>query len=381
MNTIKAELRKFVAPEFVFGEGARLMAARYAKNLGASKVLIVTDPGIIAAGWAKDVTAGMESEGVAWHLFSGVSPNPRKEEVMKGAEEYEREGCDTIVVVGGGSPTDCAKGIGIVNSNMRNILEFEGVDQVPAPGPPLICIPTTAGSSADISQFAIITDTQRMLKIAIISKTVVPDASLIDPLTLTTMSADLTAHTGIDALAHAMEAYVSNANSPVTDLFAIEAAGLIAANLALAVERPDDISIRYKTMLGSMYAGLAFSNASLGLVHAMAHSLRGLLDIPHGQCNAMMLCQVVGFNFESASDRYIKIGEALGVHASSKEALISKLEEMKKELDANATLGDLGVKRSDIPELAAKAIKDPCLATNPRKPTQKDIELLYEQAL
>ncbi|HEX8948169.1 MAG TPA: iron-containing alcohol dehydrogenase [Dissulfurispiraceae bacterium] len=159
MADIQPELRKFVVPEIVFGQGARHMVARYAKNFGASKVLIVTDPGIIAAGWAEEVERNMEAAGIPYHLFSDLTSNPKEEEVMAGTEIYRREQCDTIAVVGGGSPMDCAKGIGIVSSNGGHILDFEGIDQIPAPGPPLICIPTTAGSSADVSQFAIITDT------------------------------------------------------------------------------------------------------------------------------------------------------------------------------------------------------------------------------
>jgi alcohol dehydrogenase class IV len=381
------ELRKFVAPEFIFGIGARRMVARYAKNFGVSKALIVTDPGIIAAGWAKDVTEDLESAEIPYYIFSGVTPNPRAEEVMTGAEVYERERCNAIIAIGGGSPMDCAKGIGIVSSNKTHVLEFEGVDKVPIPGPPLICIPTTAGSSADVSQFAIITDTKRKVKIAIISKTVVPDVSLIDPFTLTTMDRELTAHTGMDAITHAFEAYVSNAASPVTDLFALEAVRLMSSNLIPAVKHPDDLALRSGTMLGSLYAGLAFSNASLGLVHAMAHSVGGYLDTPHGESNAILLSRIVEFNFGSAQERYAALGEALGLSLKGMDpsekiaTLLAALEKLRKTLDVDLPLTRLGVKHSDIAELARKAISDPCVATNPRRPTQKEIEELYEQAL
>ncbi len=387
MEKNQTELRKFVAPEFVFGAGARNMASRYARNFGASKVLIVTDPGIIAAGWTKEVADGMEAANIPYHVFSSVTPNPKAEEVMAGAEVYEQERCNMIVAVGGGSPMDCAKGIGIVSSNKSNILDFEGVDQVPSPGPPLICVPTTAGSAADVSQFAIITDTDRKVKIAIISKTLVPDVSLIDPLTLTTMPRELTAHTGMDALCHAFEAYVSNARSPVTDLFALESVRLMSASLIPAIEHPDELDIRARTMLGSLYAGLAFSNAGLGLVHAMAHSLGGYLDIPHGESNSILISRVVEFNFEAAPERYSAIGEAMrpstaGMLPSEKKAaLLMALESFREILKVDVALGRHGVKRSDISNLAAKAVKDPCIATNPRRPTQKEIEQLYEQAL
>ncbi|MDA8163696.1 MAG: iron-containing alcohol dehydrogenase [Desulfobacteraceae bacterium] len=381
------ELRKFVAPEFLFGLGARKLSARYAKNFGASQALVVTDPGIIAAGWAGELIEDLEAAGIPYRLFSDLTPNPKAAEVMAGAAVYEQERCDTIIVVGGGSAIDCAKGIGIVSSNGGHILDFEGVDRIARPGPPMICIPTTAGSSADVSQFAIITDTDRRVKIAIISKTVVPDVSLIDPLPLTTMPRELTVNTGMDALAHAFESYVSNAHSPVTDLFALEAVRLLKAHLAAAMDRPDDIDRRAGTMLGSLYAGLAFSNASLGLVHAMAHSLGGYLDIPHGECNALLLSAVVGFNFAAAPERYATIGEVLGLTmgglgaAEQKALLVESLHEMKKSLGTDRRLSQLGVTPGHLADLAAKAINDPCLATNPRRPTRGDIEQLYAQAL
>jgi alcohol dehydrogenase class IV len=387
MNNIQTELRKFVAPEFVFGVGARRMAAQYAINFGASKVLVVTDPGVIAAGWTKEVTDGLKSAKIPYHVFSAVTSNPKAGEVMTGAEEFEREQCNVVISVGGGSPIDCAKGIGIVASNKLHILDFEGVDQIPIPGPPLICIPTTAGSAADVSQFAIITDTVRKAKITIISKTLVPDVSLIDPLTLTTMTHQLTAHTGVDALVHAFEAYVSNANSPVTDLFALEAVRLLSSSLIPSIEHPNDVVIRTRTMLGNIYAGLAFSNAGLGLVHAMSHALGGRLDIAHGESNSALVSRVVEFNFETAAERYAIIGETLGLrmngldHAEKKAAFLEGMNKLRKMLNVDLTLGAIGVKPGDIPELAAQAIKDPCVATNPRRPTQKEIEELYEKAI
>lgn len=212
---------------------------------------------------------------------------------------------------------DCAKGIGIASSSMRDILTFEGVDRVPVPAPPLICIPTTAGSSADVSQFAIITDEERKRKIAIVSKTLVPpDISLLDPgPPLTTMPRELTADAGMDTLSHAVEAYVSNASSPpMTDVHALEAIRLITSALPAVLEEPDDLDLRFSTLLASLHAGLAFSNASLGgAVHAMAHSLGGgAYDLVHGRCNALLLEHVMAANYEAASDRYERIGAIIG---------------------------------------------------------------------
>ena len=307
-----SELRKFVAPEFVFGSGALTLIGRYARNFGAKNALVVTDPGLVRTGWVEKVIASLQEANISSEVFEGVTPNPKDHEVSRGILFYRETGCDIIIAVGGGSPIDCAKGIGIAHSNDMNVLEFEGVDEVPMPGPPLICIPTTAGSSADVSQFAIITDTARMLKIAIVSKTVVPDISLIDPETTTTMQAELTAATGIDALAHAVEAYVSNASSPITDLHALSAIPLLVQNLLPAIENPRHRVYRNNMMLGSLLAGLAFSNASLGLAHAMAHSLGGLLEQPHGMCNALLLSHVVGFNYPAVPERYDNIARAMG---------------------------------------------------------------------
>ncbi len=381
------ELRKFVAPEFVFGVGARHLAGRYAKNFGARRVLVVTDPGVLAAGWTGQVIESLEADGVPYTLFSQVTPNPKDSEVMAGAELYRQERCDVIVAVGGGSPMDCAKGIGIVSSNRQHILEFEGVDRVEIPGPPLICLPTTAGTSADVSQFAIITDRRRRVKIAIISKAVVPEVALIDPVTTTTMDAALTGCTGLDALVHAFEAFVSTAQSPITDLHALEAVRLVAAHLPAAIANPADLEARSQMMLASLHAGLAFSNASLGLVHAMAHSLGGWLDFPHGEANALLLDHVVSFNFAAVPERYRRIGVAMGLElegtppAEVKTALVGAVKRLRTAAGISHTLGQKGVRSDDIPHLAATARRDACLATNPRQPRQRDIETIYAKAL
>lgn len=387
MSETVLELRKFVAPEFIVGIDARKLAGRYAKNLGARHVFLVSGPKLRKLGWVSDVTESLDHEGIRYTVFSDISSNPRDIEVMKGAELYSQAGCDAVVVIGGGSPIDCAKGIGIVVSNNQHILEFEGVDNVTIPAPPLICIPTTAGSAADVSQFAIITDTNRKVKIAIISKKIVPDLSLIDPLPLTTLTPELTAHTGMDALVHSIEAYVSNASSPVTDIQALESIRLISMYLERAYQNPDNVEFRYKTMLGSLLAGLAFSNASLGAVHAMAHSLGGLSDLPHGECNALLLEAVIDFNFESCPSRYVAIYDAINPEyklsqtGNIKEDLLSALKLLRSNLGITERLGDLGVTKEHLPALAQKAMQDPCLATNPREPLISDLEKIYEQTL
>ncbi|HEX2973784.1 MAG TPA: alcohol dehydrogenase-like regulatory protein ErcA [Tepidisphaeraceae bacterium] len=380
------ELRKFVAPEFVYGPGALRLAGRCAKSLAATKVMIVTDPGVRVAGWTKQVEASVSAAGLPYVVFDAVTPNPKDHEVMAGAEVYKAEHCDLILSVGGGSPTDCAKGIGISAANAQHVLEFEGIDAVRRPGPPLLCIPTTAGTAADLSQFAIITDTTCRRKIAIISKMVVPDASLVDPLSTTTMTPELTAATGLDVLCHAFEAYSSNLSSPVTDINALEAARLVGENLAGAYAEPANLGYRDAMMTASLMAGLAFSNASLGLVHAMAHSLGGFCDLPHGDCNAILLEHVVRFNFEAVPERYSRLARALGVGTPGESggqilsALVGWLAALRKSLGIAPGLGAMGVARRDLSELAARASSDPCLATNPRPASVEDIERLYEAA-
>lgn len=382
------DLRKFLAPETVFGEGAALMAGRYAQNLGARKVLLVTDPGVAAQPWFGAIADSVAAAGLGLELFADIHPNPRDFEAMHGAEVYRASGCDAIVAVGGGSPMDCAKAIGIVCTNGRHVLEFEGVDNVTHPGPPLICVPTTAGSSADVSQFAIISDTTRKVKIAIVSKAMVPDAALIDPALTATMDARLTADTGVDALTHAIEAYVSNAHGPTTDLFALEAVRRIARHLPGAIARPDDLEERAGMMLGSVYAGLAFSNAILGAVHAMAHSLGGLMDLPHGQCNAILLDHVIDYNFSAEPERYTDIGLALGARvprdASLEErrcAVLEQVRAFKKSVGADATLSELGVREADLDRLAEFAMNDPCMVTNPKTPAAGEIRAVFRHAL
>jgi len=379
--------RKFVAPEFVFGWGCRELAARSVASLGARHVLLVSGPHIEAAGWVADVENNLSAAGLRCTRFLGISPNPRTYEVEEGAELYQSAGCDAIVALGGGSPLDAAKGIGIVATNMRPIASFEGVDMVSVPGPPLVCLPTTAGSASEVSQFAILLDPDRRTKITIISKSMVPDKALIDPAMTVTMDPTLTATTGMDALTHAVEALVSNAHSSLTDLHALEAIRLIKTHLGQAVQSPEDRDARIGMLLGSLQAGLAFSNTSLGVVHAMSHSLGGHLDLPHGLCNAILLPVAVAANFASAPEQYRKLAQVLEVELPGEDlqvqadALASAILGMGRDMGIHQQLQDIGVASSDLAHLAANALADPCMVTNPRDMTQAEVEQLYGQVL
>lgn len=381
------DMRKFVAPEFIFGVGARRRVGFYARNMMARRVFVVSDPGVIAAGWLDDVLADLAEVGVETVLFKDLTPNPKDHEVMAGAALYARERCDVIVALGGGSVIDCAKAIGIVHTNGCDVHAFEGADQVEMPGPPLICIPTTAGTAADISQFCIVVNSAERYKMAIISKTVVPDVALVDPETTLTMDSHLTACTGLDALTHAIEAFVSTANSPIVDVHALQAIRLLWQNIGAAVATPGDLPARENMLLGSLHAGLAFSNASLGAVHALAHSLGGYLDLAHGECNALLLEHVVRFNIAATPERYRQIGEAIGLDMRGMAESVwtarmtAELNAMRNRLGISDSLGKRGVHTADIPELARHAIHDACLVTNPRHANVGDLQAIYGEAI
>jgi alcohol dehydrogenase class IV len=380
------ELRKYLSPEILIGDGALSLAGRYAKKFAARKALVVTDQGVMDAGWTAVVEKSLHDNGIEYTVFKDIHSNPRDFEVMNGADVFTDEECDVIVAVGGGSPIDCAKGIAIVIANGGHINQYEGVDNIPMPVPPLICLPTTSGSAADISQFAIINNSSENRKIAIISKSLVPDISLIEPRATTTKNNYLTACTAIDTLVHGIEAYVSNAASLFTDLNALKAIELVYHNLLPCLESPKEMKYRDALSYATAMAGQAFSNASLGLVHGMAHSLGGKFDAFHGEANALLLELVIDFNFNFAKEKYIRIAETLGLNIANSEP-----EKIKKNLIKTlyrfrtaAGLGHNTAKWKSSKEekllLAKNVLLDPCLATNPRPVNIDDVVMLYEKA-
>lgn len=380
------ELRKFVSPEIVYGIDARLLIGQYISNFESENPMIVTDPGVSCQKWFADIIQSVSSRTAKYTIFDRITPNPKDTEVIDGAREFLRNKCDLLIAVGGGSPMDCAKGISIVSSNGGHILDYEGVDRVGEPGPPLICIPSTAGTSADVSQFAIILDTAHKVKKAIISKKVVPELALIDPVPLLTADSYLAACTGMDALTHAIEAYVSNAHSDLTDVRALEAVRLLACNLEKIVLPDVTAETVFPVMLGSLQAGLAFSNASLGAVHAMAHSLGGLLGLAHGECNSILLGPVIEENFESEVERYITVAAAMGIevrdciHSEIKRRLVDRISEMRHNLGIR---DKIAVKNFGAYEQALinNALKDPCMVTNPKNLTSREVRAIYGEII
>lgn len=381
------EMRKFVAPEIITGIDARLMIGRYIMHFASKKPMIVTDEGLLSFPWFIDIIEEIKKCVPDYCVFNQVTSNPRDYEVMLGAEKFVSEKCDLIIAIGGGSPIDCAKGISIVSANGGNILEYEGVDEINFPGPPLICIPTTAGASADVSQFAIICDTSNKVKKAIISKKVVPDLALLDAVPLMTMSPYITACTGMDALTHAIEAYVSNAHSHLANVHALEAIRLVSENIEEAVKTDKGVDIMFKMMLGSLHAGLAFSNASLGLVHAMAHSMGGLLDLPHGECNSILLEHVIGLNFDAVPEQYMDIAEKMNVETKDlsqkqiKEKLLEKIRILRNNLGINDFVEVEGLNDEILDKLSEEAMEDPCLVTNPKNASLKEVRAIFKMVL
>ena len=279
---------------------------------------------------------------------------------------------------------DCAKAIGAVHANGRHVLEFVGIDRIPSPCPPVICIPSTSGSAADVSQFSIIKDDETKVKYAIISKSMVPDLSLVDPRVTVTMDRGLTAATGLDALTHAVEAYVSRASSDLTDLHALHAIRLVAEHLPAVLEDPSDMTSRTGMTLASMHAGLAFSNAGLGVVHAISHGLGGLLDLPHGECNSLLLRYVGGEKLPGGLRALRRDPESAGrrrrIAGSAERAVEATRRSEVERRRAGQVVRELGLAPEQLPLLAKSAAEDPCMVTNPVPLAESDIEAILRDA-
>lgn len=381
------ELRKYVLPEIIMGSDVRLLAGNYFKSLKIKKVLVVTDKVIFNQPWFTEVMLSIKHSGIEHLVFDTITPNSPHNEVMDGADVFTTNKCEGILAIGGGSVMDSAKGIGVVYSNKAHILDFEGVDSITYPTPPIVCLPTTAGTSSDVSQFAIIRNLDKLVKIAIISKSLVPDVTLIDPMVSTTMDEFLTVCTGLDALTHAVEAFVSKGCSMVSDANALRAIELINDNILKVFKQPENLTYRYNMMMGSLEAGMAFSNASLGAVHAVSHSLGGLYNAAHGECNALLLDHVIRFNYQQEPDRYDTIARAMHLDLKGKnqkerrQTLENHISGLKKKLGLGYNLKKIGLKASDFSQLSKSSVKDPCLLTNPVLFKPPDIEAILKEAI
>lgn len=369
------------------GVGSVKEVGNLSKNLGSKKVLIVTDAFLEKIGMAEQVKGILEEAGLKAVIFGGAEPNPTDKNVEAGFEIWKKEKCDGLVSLGGGSSHDCAKGIGLVASNGGKIHDYEGIDQSKNPFVPYVAINTTAGTASEMTRFCIITDSSRKIKMAIVDWRVTPGASINDPELMVGMPPSLTAATGMDALTHAVEAYVSTAATPLTDSAALMAIKLVAKYLPKAVANGSDMNAREQMSFAQFLAGMAFNNASLGYVHAMAHQLGGFYNLPHGVCNAILLPHVSKFNIIGNAERFADIAEAMGQNISG----LSVNEAAQKAIDAIVALSvsvgiptgldALGVKEKDLEEMATNAKKDACQLTNPRTATLAEVVQIFKNAM
>lgn len=372
-----------------------LMGAGSAKKIGEQmaitgkkKAFIVTDKGLMQSGTPDAIKRYIEEAGFKAVIWDEVQPNPTDKSVHKGVEAYKDNGCDLIVSVGGGSPHDCAKGIRLVVDNGGKINDYEGVDKSKKSPTPLFAVNTTAGTASEMTRFCIITDTKRKVKMAIVDWRTTPTVSFNDPLLMVGMPKSLTAATGMDALTHAVEAYVSTIATPLTDSAALKAIELISVWLRPAVANGTDEEARGQMAYAEFLAGMAFNNASLGFVHAMAHQLGGLYDLPHGVCNAILLPYVSRFNILARTERFADIAEMLGEDTSACDSAseaaamaIRSIRKLSHDVGIPENLKLLGVKEKDLKLMAGNAMKDACSFTNPRLASLEDIVELYRQAL
>ena len=373
------DITKFAVPEIIFGRGSLKHAGQCALRLGARKVLLVSDSGIEEAGWVGRLMDILKNEGIEWVYYSKVSSNPREHEVEQGAEMYRKNGTDVIIAIGGGSALDTAKGIAILASNGGRIRDYEGANRVSRPLPPMVLITTTAGSGSDISQFCIITDVERAVKMSIITRTLVPNISIVDPLILRTKTETLITHSAIDALAHAVESYLSTISSPFTEMQSLKAIDLILRHLPRAVATKS-LDALEQLSIASVAASMAFSNASLGAEHALAHSLGGHFDMRHGVVHPILLTAVMRFNLDFAEKKLADIGRVIlnreyGSHRETALAGIERLEEFFGSFDVPLKLRDeIGEGARDMLEPICKmAVNDACNITNPRPASWREL--------
>jgi alcohol dehydrogenase len=372
----------------LMGIGSHKQLGAWVKTLGCKKPLIVTDKGITAAGITdKIVEIVREDAKLDVVVFDETVPNPTDKNAHDGLEFFKKNGCDSIISLGGGSSHDCGKAIGILATNGGKIHDYEGIDKSTKNMPTFIAVNTTAGTGSEMTRFCIITDTSRKVKMAIVDWRTTPNVAINDPLLMAGMPPLLTAATGMDALTHAVEAYVSTIATPVTDACALQAIRLISGNLRAAVANGGDMIARDGMAYAEYLAGMAFNNASLGHVHAMAHQLGGFYNLPHGICNAILLPAVSRFNLIAKVDRFVDIAEAMGesvdglsTRAAAEKAL-EAITQLSRDVGIPSGLAELNVKEEDFKIMAENAQKDACGLTNPRCPSLDDVVMIYKWAM
>jgi alcohol dehydrogenase len=383
--------RPFRTPATIhFGEEAAANAGPEAKRFGARKVLLVTDKVLAEVGAIDPVVKSLEDSGVEVVVFNGVNSEPDLSHVDTGLQMLKEEQCDFLVACGGGSPIDASKAVSIMATNPGKIEDYMGLDKFTKPGVPLMTVPTTAGTGSEATMFSIITDTDRDVKMLIGSPFLMPQIAIVDPLLTLDLPRKLTAATGLDALTHAIEAYVSVKAQPMTDVLALSAIKLISKNLLMAWGSPRNREARANTMLGALQAGIAFSNASVALVHGMSRPIGANFHVPHGVSNACLLGVVMDYSLEGNPQRYADIARAMGVGIVSMDLMdaaqigAEKVKNLIKMLEV-PTLSELGVTGAKLEPVVEKMAEDAIVSgspgNNPRQPSKEDIIELYRAAL
>ena len=372
-----------------FGPGARKELPGVVARLGFKKALVVTDKGLVKFGVAKMVTDVLEEAGIAYEMYSEVKPNPTVTNVKMGVEAFAAAGADFIVAIGGGSAMDTAKGIGIVTNNpeFADVVSLEGCAPTKKKTVPIIALPTTAGTAAETTINYVIIDEEKQKKMVCVDPNDIPCCSIIDAELMYTLPKGTTAATGMDALTHAIEGYITKAAWELSDMFEIEAIRMINKHLRTAVYDPTNPVGRHGMAVAQYVAGMAFSNVGLGVVHGMAHPMGSLFDIPHGVANALLLPTVMEFNKPVCVDKYVEIAKAMDAYkegmtkAEAAQAACDAVRALAIEVGIPQHLSEIGIKEEDIDALADQAIADVCTPGNPRKVTRADIVELYRKVL
>ncbi len=385
-------IEKFVLNETsYFGFGAREVLPEEIKNRGYKKVLVVTDKSLFEIGLTKKVTDKLDEAGIEYTVYSDVKPNPTIKNVLDGVKVCKDYEADVIVAVGGGSSIDTAKGISIVmtNPDRADIVSLNGNSNTVNKGMPLIALPTTHGTAAEVTINYVITDEEREIKMVCVDPHDIPLVAIVDTELMSTLPKSMASSTGMDALTHAVEGYITKAHNTMSDMFHMRAIELIFKYLPAAVNEKNQAAID-KMGLAQYIAGMGFSNVGLGIVHSMAHQLGAVYDTPHGLANAILLPTVMRFNGQdpATAQRFreilIHIGRPDAEHLNDQDVIntfVWKISELSKSVGITQTLRDVGVKEEDFGMLADKAMQDPCKPGNPREVTREDFIELYRQAM
>ena len=371
-----------------FGAGSRKMIAEEVAKRGYKKALIVTDKDLVKFGVAAQVTDVLKEAGIPFEIFDEVKPNPTVKNVKAGIAAFKAAGADFMVAIGGGSSMDTSKAVGIIinNPEFSDVVSLEGVAPTKKKSVPVIALPTTAGTAAEVTINYVITDEENVKKMVCVDPNDIPTLAIIDPELMLSMPRGLTAATGMDALTHAIEGLITLGAWEMSDMFELKAIEMIAKWLPKAVATPSDIEARDGMATAQYIAGMAFSNVGLGLVHGMAHPLGAYYDIPHGVANALLLPFVMEYNKEAAKAKYRKIAEAMGVDTSAMDddqaaqAAVDAVKALAVEVHIPQHLSEIGVPESGLPTLAQAAFNDVCTPGNPRKTSVEEILEVYKKA-